>query len=629
MENSLHPYRVCVLAYRRVAETVREVIKELPQDGIEYLVMESGLAEEQAACVAEARRLGCEIFVAGPAGAALFSSQYSYPVIPFKVSDLDYLKAIRTALNEGYRQIGIMRYRYSPALDLPLYSHLLQAELTELIYEEIPQIYEMVRKTDCDLIIGPAAAQDAADSAGKASLLVYAGEEAIREACLAAGEEIKKIYETRRTHLIAEASLNTTQLGIVVTDAQQHIEFFNHTMQNYTSLSLHQAMGRPLSELFPNLPIKRFLQSGFTQTDSFHLINGTMMRCVLRRLTVGTHPGGLLLSFHPNPHNRKKDRRQPAYKVAPVYRLEKITAHSAAMNELVRICHQISPVEYPVLLLGPAGSGREELAHCLHNASRRAENPCITLDCAHIMDEEAVTILYGYRHKNSTTNGLLLNAIGGSIILKHPGLAGPRLLSLLQDALVKRQFFQPGMEAPLTLDILFYTVAAENEFRQLPPVLSRLLSILTLTLPALKNRPEDIGDLFTSYVRQQLPQKRDSQVTDKILYLLQAYSWPGNIVELRTVSTRYALRLKNAASHTARYRYQCLLEAIGPERIRQDIIQQHPSLRPPVTDTTDFCQGINRIRKIFGDTYEDIAKSLDISRTTLWRLLKKDNSVKK
>lgn len=58
-------YRVCLLAYSRVAHVAREVVRELADSDIEYIILESGLADEQAACVEEARRLGCEVFIAG------------------------------------------------------------------------------------------------------------------------------------------------------------------------------------------------------------------------------------------------------------------------------------------------------------------------------------------------------------------------------------------------------------------------------------------------------------------------------------------------------------------------------------------------------------------------------------
>ena len=516
-----------------------------------------------------------------------------------------------------------MRYRYSPSLPLKLYSQLLRASLTELIYEEIPQLYEIAQKTDCDILIGPAAVQDAADAVGKASLLVYAGKEAIRNACIKASELIKQLYDSQRAHLIAESVLNTSQLGVIITDSNNHIEFFNDTMQNYTGFRQDQVINHPLTEILPNLQLKQFLDSGYNQTDSFHLINATMMRCVLRRLTVGRHAGGILLTFHPNPHNRKKDRKQPYYTVSPVYKLEKITAHSKVMKSLVSLCYQLSPIEYATMILGPEGSGREELAHCLHNASKRANKLCLTLDCATITDDEAVKILYGYSHQKQSTEGLLVAASGGSIIIKHINLAGPRLLSILRDTLTKRQFFRPGMPNPMILDICFYTIATETEDCHLPSDLRSLLSILILKIPPLAQRQEDVEDLFKSYVHQLLPQKRSHRLDSDMAHLLTTYSWPGNVIELRTVSIRYAIRIKNSTNKTALYRYNMLLESIGKDMLKSDIYTQHPALNQrPVIDISDFKDGVETLRQIFHYTYQEISNELKISRTTLWRILK-------
>lgn len=617
-------YKVCILAYSRVADVARQVISELPDGDVEYIIMESGLADEQAICVEEARRLGCEVFIAGPAGAALFATRYSYPVISFQVSDMDYMNAIRKALNQGHHRIGIMHYRYALPLDLKKYEYLMQAKLTELVYDEVPQVYEIAKKTSCDVLIGPVVVQDAADAVGKDSLLIYAGKDAIRDACLKAGELIKKMYDTRRSHVIAESVLDTAQLGIVVTSREGMIEFFNHTMQNYTGLALHQVSGRSLSDVFPNLPLSDFLKSGFNQQDSYHLINATMMRCVFRRLVVGIHEGGVLLTFHPNPHNRKKDRQHPVYTVAPVYKLEKVTAQSKEMSHIVNLCRQISPVEYATTLVGPAGCGREELAHCLHNASRRAGKPCITIDCATIIDDRAVEMLYGYSQGNNTTDGLLLTASGGSVIIKHPGLAGPRLQAVLQEALTVRQFFRPGMEAPMTLDLMFYTVVTDEEYHRIPAGLRRLLSILVLPIPSLHERKEDICLLFSNYVRQQLPGSRGNIVTEAMERVLMTYSWPGNVVELRAVSTRYAVLLKKAVTRTARYRYRLLLEAIGDETLESDIFSQYPVLcQRPVEQISPFQEAVRVLRAVFDETYEETAARLHMSRTTLWRLLHK------
>lgn len=71
-------FRVCVLAYSRILHIVHDVIRQLPDTGVEYIVIEAGLADQDA-CVTKALRQGCEIFVAGPAGATLFANHYQLP----------------------------------------------------------------------------------------------------------------------------------------------------------------------------------------------------------------------------------------------------------------------------------------------------------------------------------------------------------------------------------------------------------------------------------------------------------------------------------------------------------------------------------------------------------------------
>ncbi|MBC3537422.1 sigma 54-interacting transcriptional regulator [Megasphaera hominis] len=620
---ALHkPFRICVLGYSRLTRLSREVVAELPKTpDLEYIVFDSSLDERQDECIVTARRMGCEVFVAGPAAAVRFSNYYSYPLVAYQIKDIDYLQAIKKALDQGYTHIGITRYLYSPAANLDLYTNITGATLTELIYAEIPQMYEIAKHSDCDVLIGNQMTQEAAAAAKKPSLLLYAGKETIREACLKAGELARSLYTTRRNRAIAEAVLSSAQLGIVVTDTGGNVEFFNETMQNYTGISLTEASGQPLEGLFPNLPLRQFMKSPLIQNDSYHLINTTMMRCIFHKIRVGQRDCGVLMTFHPNPHNRKKDREQHTG-VGSVYYLDKVTAHSQAMSRVVNQCNQISPVAFPTALIGPSGSGREELAHCLHNASRRAKKPCLTLNCAAIDEENAVRILYGYNYGKNATDGLLFNASGGSLIIKNLGLAGPRLQEILLQALTKHQFFQPGMNEPITFDILFFLVASPEEYRRIRPDLRRALAILRVTVPPLCERREDICDLFKSYVSQLLPSKQAQKLTPEMERLLTSYRYPGNVIELRAISTRYAVLLQNAAHQTARYRYNLLLDAIGRQTLQDDIYSRYPALtQRPITDTAGFRAGLALLHDLYACTYQELADQLALSRTTLWRLL--------
>lgn len=124
------------------------------------------------------------------------------------------------------------------------------------------------------------------------------------------------------------------------------------------------------------------------------------------------------MTFHPNPHNLKNKNKKELFSISPVHNLNNITAHSLAMKKLLDTCKNFSPINTQTVISGPVGSGREEIANCLHNASARSSMPCITIDFATINDDNVIQILYGHTTKNNSTTGLLLAGNGGSIILK-------------------------------------------------------------------------------------------------------------------------------------------------------------------------------------------------------------------
>ena len=622
-ESSITPYKVCILAYDFTMTLAQDVIEKLPDNDVKYLIFNAGLDEKQDICVAEARQQGCEVFVAGPASAARFMNYYTYPLIPYEVRPIDYIIAINQAVKLGGTHLGLVRYRYSPAPDLPLLRELTNISLTELIYDEIPQVYPLVKRASCDIFIGNYLTQHAAKAADKQAILLYAGKEAIRDACIRAGELAHTLYDTERGKAIAESVLNTAQLGIIVANAQGNIEFFNRTMQQYTGMGLHEVSNRALTEVFPNLPLHRFVKSGLLQNDSYHLINDTMMRCIFQKIMVGTHTGGTLLTIHPNPHNLKKERSRPKFVVKPIYKLEKITMNSPIMKRVVTECYHLSPIEHPTVIIGPSGSGREEIAHCLHNASRRASKPCIILDCATLDEDHVATMLYGYGIDKRSVDGLLLNANEGSMIIKNISIAGPKLQAALLSIIQQQQFFHPGMIAPITFDIVFYTIVTDEEYHHLRSDLRCCFDILHITLPPLCTRKEDICELFQSYVMQLSPDKRAHQLTPLMKEILTQYSWPGNVRELRAVSTRYVLLLKKAARHTVQHRYESLLNAIGQDTLRHDIYTQyHALLERPIKDMASFYAGLKLLHLFFSQTYEELAQELGLSRTTLWRIKK-------
>ena len=87
------------------------------------------------------------------------------------------------------------------------------------------------------------------------------------------------------------------------------------------------------------------------------------------------------------------------------------------------------------MILGEIGTAREEIAMCLYNASHRADKTCITIDLALVDDDNANKIFYGYIEKGCRIDGLLVDANGGSVILKNIEMASLRVQAILSNAI--------------------------------------------------------------------------------------------------------------------------------------------------------------------------------------------------
>lgn len=616
-------YKICFLGYSRLYSLANEVVASLPPSDISYLVIDCDL-DTQDEYVQEAIRAGCEVFIAGPGNGASFQAHYNFPLVEIQLQPLDYILAAFRAKEAGYRAIAVSRFRYSRSVDIQAMEQLLGVPITEYVYETMHELDFQVRHSLCDAFVGTAGAVQAAEAAGKAGFLVYTGTEAIRDACLRAAELAREIWETRKSDEITKAVMNNAQMGIIITDPDGNIQYFNRIMQRYTGLLSVQVRGNRLDEYLPNLAVSRFLKAEQNTLDSYRLIGETMMRCVQKRVLLRGETVAVLTTLFPQAHNlRKKEREKPKGFSTHIYHWEELTANSKAMAQLVAQGKTLSGREYPTLILGEPGAGQEEIAYCIHGGSARSRFPCITLDLATIPEQDAPHVLFGFERGERTVNGLLADANGGSVVLKNIALAKPSALACLQQILNGQQIFRPGMENALTLDLFFFTVANYGELDIIPPDLAAQLSVQKLEVPPLRSRKEDVAPLFLKNLSTLSDTFTRFNLTGEMEILLQKYSWPGNAWELRTVSTRYMLARGESTHLTARSRYLMLLQAIGEDAVFQDLVRQHPILsQRPIEDKSAFLAAAEEVKDLMHLSYDVLAARLGLSRTTLWRLMR-------
>ena len=225
--------------------------------------------------------------------------------------------------------------------------------------------------------------------------------------------------------------------------------------------------------------------------------------------------------------------------------LEELAGEDAQMLRNVRCAHRIADTNVSVLIQGPTGSGKEAFAHAMHLASRRAARPFIAVNCAAIPETLIESELFGYKSgaftgaRREGLRGRIVQSSGGTLFLDEIGDMPLALQSRLLRVLEEREVVPLGSEGAVAVDL--HVLAASH--RNLREMIARgtfredlyyRLNGITLELPALCERT-DKERLIQHALAAETGNGRPAAIERDALERLLAYSWPGNIRELRNV----------------------------------------------------------------------------------------------
>jgi transcriptional regulator with PAS, ATPase and Fis domain len=208
-----------------------------------------------------------------------------------------------------------------------------------------------------------------------------------------------------------------------------------------------------------------------------------------------------------------------------------------------------------VLLTGETGVGKEVVAHAIHERSMRSREPFVTINCAGVPDTLLESEFFGHTRGSFTgavrdQPGLLRQAHRGTVFLDEVGEMSMRMQALLLRFLETGELQTVGATGHATVNVRIITATnrnllaavAANEFRE---DLYYRLNVLHVRIPPLRERTPDVPSLLTHYARLCATQCGTAVPTfsPAALEILVAYTWPGNIRELRNVVERIVLKV--------------------------------------------------------------------------------------
>jgi DNA-binding NtrC family response regulator len=223
---------------------------------------------------------------------------------------------------------------------------------------------------------------------------------------------------------------------------------------------------------------------------------------------------------------------------------------SEAINHIKSMVEKVAPTDARVLITGPNGTGKELVAHWLHEKSERTKAPMVEVNCAAIPSELIESELFGhvkgsFTGANKDRAGKFEAANGGTIFLDEIGDMSLSAQAKVLRALQENRIARVGSDRDIKVDVRVIAATnkdlqkeiSEGKFRE---DLYHRLAVILINVPALNDRRDDVP-LLIEFFANQIAQEQGTAVktfSEEAVKLLQDYDWTGNIRELRNVVER-------------------------------------------------------------------------------------------
>ena len=297
-----------------------------------------------------------------------------------------------------------------------------------------------------------------------------------------------------------------------------------------------------------------------------------------------------------------------------------IQCPSPAMQKIYKLVERIAPIDYPVLIRGETGVGKDVLAHEIHKRSLRKKGPFITLDCGTLSQNLAESELYGHRKgafsgASEAKIGLVEKSDNGTLFLDEIGNIDLDLQKKFLRFLETKQIRRVGGTKEIQLDariILATNLDLEEAVDKgiLRRDLFYRMDVFTVIIPTLKDRPEDIVPLAEHFLNRSTVNDSPKQLAPDVKEALISYAWPGNVRELKSIISKAALMSES--------------DRICIDDLPRHIITQKTfSLRKSQTLEEIEKDHIMAIISETGGNQTKASQMLGINRKTLYKKIKK------
>ena len=528
--------------------------------------------------------------------AELLRNKTALPVVEIPISIYDILRTIKLAENytKRYAIVGFQSIT-EPAHTL---SALLGLELdifTIANAEEVPIALRKLQQDGYHMVVCDMIAHTTARQLGLDAFLITSGTESIHAAIDQALTLSAWFVRLRRENILLKSVTESQGALVAVLSADATLFYSSAVEFPETLLQKLRAVQREV----PRSGTLRFYHSD--RGEFFHVTAKQVLLNRAERTLFYCIPSRIPL------HRRNTGIRTLSKGECEFLFSNSFYSLSGAMGSLGTEIKALARLRQPLLILGETGTGKEQIARYLYLHSTLANHPLVVVDCAETSEKSWNFLLEHYNSPLCDSG----NTVYFQNLEQIPAARGRALLSAIKDTGLARR-----------VRLLFSAAVADDApVSEMTRLFSERLGCMTIRLPSLRNRADEIPSLASLYLNNLNLElgKQISAFEPRALELLRSYSWPNNYTQFKNL-----LRSLASLSDSAYIRSSAVLDLLQRERLlRAAEPAPRQSTAPSAPKTLD-----QRIREIIQDTVAAhsgnraaAARELGISRTTLWRYL--------
>ncbi|CAN5733718.1 sigma-54-dependent response regulator transcription factor ZraR [soil metagenome] len=317
--------------------------------------------------------------------------------------------------------------------------------------------------------------------------------------------------------------------------------------------------------------------------------------------------------------------------------VRKVIASTPEMKEVLKSVERVAPTDSTVLLRGATGTGKELVAHAIHDESPRRSQPFVAVNCSALVENLLESELFGHTRGAFTgavseRRGLFEEANRGTIFLDEIGDVSPGMQAKLLRVLQEREVTRVGTAKPIRVDVRVIAATHQDleamvESGRFRADLYFRLKVFQIRVPDLRSRPGDIPGLAAAAVARWNESSNDASrrvpgCSDETVELLKSYDWPGNVRELMAAVEHACIVSGGKRILPCHLPPEILERADGEDVGAADAAPSDASKRYQAPDPNQEREAIRLALEEAQGNRTRAAAALGMGRTTLWQKLK-------